>query len=108
MATIVEYSTHKRAINAYPRKIISPPFPSRCCPSSTEPVGKVQEEQGWPFVYYRCKVCGFTVRHFASREEVLEEIRSQRKAEQAIPKPNALSAVYERATKSRCLSVGIR
>lgn len=37
MATIVEYSTHKRAINAYPTKIVSPSSPSRCCPSSTSP-----------------------------------------------------------------------
>jgi hypothetical protein len=43
-------------------------------------VGEVQEEQGWPFVYRRCAICGFTVRRFASRTEVLEEIRSWKKA----------------------------
>ena len=36
MATIVEYSPHKRAINAYPTKIVSPTSPGPCCLSSTE------------------------------------------------------------------------
>src|SRR3990172_475777 len=65
MATIVEYSARERAINAYPRRIISPPVPSRCCSSSTVQVGEIQNVHGWPFVYQRCAACGFTVRRFA-------------------------------------------
>ncbi len=72
MATIVEYSGHKQAINAYPRKIVSPSVPSDCCSSSTLQVGEIQEPHGWPFVYLRCGVCGYTVRRFASHEELLE------------------------------------
>lgn len=83
MATIVEYSSSKRAVNAYPRKIVSPLSPTRCCPSSTELVGEPQEERGWPFVYQRCAVCGFTVRRFASREEVLEGMRIWKKTGKA-------------------------
>ena len=89
MATIVEYTSQKRTLNAYPRRIISSPFPSRCCPSATAQVGEVQEEQGWPFVYRRCAVCGFTVRRFASRTELLEEMRDWKKAGNALATPGA-------------------
>ena len=89
MATVVEYSAHKRAINAYPTKIVSPTSPGTCCPSSAEQVGDGHEDHGWPFVYRRCAVCGFTVRRFASREEVLEGMRIWKKQGQAIPTPDA-------------------
>ncbi|MFQ5846269.1 MAG: hypothetical protein ACE5IQ_01205 [Candidatus Methylomirabilales bacterium] len=84
MATIVEYSAQRKAVNAYPAKIISPPSPSRCCSSSTRRVGGVQDGHGWPFVYQRCTVCGFTVRRFAPHEELLETRQTWRKAGQAI------------------------
>ena len=74
MATIVEYSTDK-PINTYPAKIVSPPFPSQCCRSSSEQLGEIQEENGWPFMYQHCAVCGYTVRRFAPRDELLETIR---------------------------------
>lgn len=89
VATIVEYSTHKQAVNAYPAKIVSPPSPSRCCPSSMGQVGKVQEENGWPYVYHRCAVCGFTVRRLAPRDELLETIRTWRKMGRKASKPDA-------------------
>ena len=78
MATIVEYSTDKHSINTYPAKIVSPPFPSACCGSFSEQLGEIQEENGWPFVYQHCVVCGYTIRRFAPRDELLETIRSWR------------------------------
>lgn len=78
MATIVEYSSRKQAVNAYPAKIVSPPAPRECCSTSTAQVGEIQEQHGWPFVYLRCGVCGYTVRHFAPREGLLETRRSWR------------------------------
>lgn len=78
MATIVEYSSHKQAVNAYPAKIVSPPAPRECCSTSTVPVGEIQEQHGWPFVYLRCEVCGYTVRYFAPHEGLLETRRSWR------------------------------
>ena len=84
VATIVEYSRQKKAINAYPTKIVSPPVPSQCCGSHIVRVGEVQDERGWPFVYRRCAVCGFTVRHLAPREELFETIRTWRNPESAI------------------------
>ena len=74
MPTIVEYSADKRVVKAYPCRIVSAPFPSRCCTSATVQLGEVQEERGWPFVYHRCAVCGFTVRRFASRAGVLRTV----------------------------------
>lgn len=87
MATIVEYSGHKRAINAYPTKIVSPLVPSKCCSSSSIQLGEMQEPHGWPFVYLRCGVCGYTVRRFAPHEGLLEARRTWRG--EAIPKPDA-------------------
>ncbi len=78
MGTIVEYSTDKRSINAYPVRIISPPFPSQCCEFFSEQLGEIQEENGWPFVYQHCVLCGYTIRRFAPRDELLETVRSWR------------------------------
>jgi hypothetical protein len=64
VGTIVEYNPHKRSVNAYPRWIISPPFPSLCCTLGMEQIGKQMEEDGWPFFHKRCPVCGYTLRHF--------------------------------------------
>lgn len=64
MASIVEYTSHKRPLNAYPERIISPPSPSLCCQTQMERVGTQEEENGWPFFYKRCRDCGYTVRHF--------------------------------------------
>lgn len=89
MATIVEYSKQKKAINAYPARIVSPPVPSQCCGSHTVWVGEVQDERGWPFVYQRCAACGFTVRRFAPQEEMLEARRIWRNGGQAIHTPDA-------------------
>jgi hypothetical protein len=81
VATIVEYSAEKNPLNAYPTRIISPPVPSQCCGAHTVRVGEIQDDRGWPFVYQRCAVCGFTVRRLAPREELLEAIRTWRYAE---------------------------
>ncbi|MEK6661300.1 MAG: hypothetical protein AABY63_05390 [candidate division NC10 bacterium] len=64
MASIVEYDERKSAINAYPGRIVSPPQPNDCCPSGMEQVGDVEEDGNWLYVYKRCRVCGYTVRHF--------------------------------------------
>ncbi len=64
MPTIVEYSAVKRPLNAYPTCIISPPFPSPCCQTHMEQIGAQEEDQGWPFFYTRCRLCGYTVRQF--------------------------------------------
>lgn len=79
VATIIEYSAHKQAVNAYPARIVSPPSPSGCCASSMEQVGKIRDENGWPFVYHRCGICGYAVRRLAPRNELLETRRTWRR-----------------------------
>ena len=64
MATIVEYSAEKQPYNAYPKRIISPPSPGPCCFTHMERVGETEQEKGFPYYYRRCRVCGFTVKHF--------------------------------------------
>lgn len=89
VGTIVEYSAHKQAVNGYPAKIVSPPSPSGCCTSSMDQVGTIRDENGWPFIYQRCGVCGFTVRRLAPRIELLETMRTWRRAGQGKAKRGA-------------------
>ena len=67
-ATIVEYSDRKQAVNRYPDQIVSPSAPSPCCWIGMEPVGGEQRDREWPFLYMRCRECGYTVRRFNSRD----------------------------------------
>ena len=68
MATIVEYTDEKKPANSYPKRIVSPVAPGLCCYSKMEQIGSEQREEGWTFVYKRCKKCGFTVRHVVARD----------------------------------------
>ena len=68
MATIVEYTDKKKPTNAFPKWIISPLGPGICCYSEMEQIGGEQREEGWSFIYKRCKKCGFTVRHVIARD----------------------------------------
>jgi len=62
--TIITYSSSKRPVNDYPERIISPPRPGICCLTHMERIGDLEEEDGVPFAYKRCRSCGFTVRWF--------------------------------------------
>jgi hypothetical protein len=62
---IIVYSRELKAQNLYPRRIISPPAPNKCCPGRMEILGRPRlDEQGRRFTYKRCRVCGFALRHF--------------------------------------------
>ena len=62
---IIVYSRDLKAQNLYPRRIISPPAPNKCCPGRMEVLGRPRlDEQSRRFSYKRCKVCGFALRHF--------------------------------------------
>jgi hypothetical protein len=62
---IIVYSRELKAQNLYPRRIISPPTPNKCCPGRMEVLGRPRlDEQSRRFSYKRCKVCGFALRHF--------------------------------------------
>lgn len=71
MATIIEYTDQKRAANNYPKRIVSPSSPGPCCYSKMEQIGVEQHEEGWSFIYKRCRKCGFAVRHVTARNPQL-------------------------------------
>ncbi len=39
MTSIIEYRTDLAPVNAYPRRIVSPPTPSACCLARMVPLG---------------------------------------------------------------------
>jgi hypothetical protein len=65
MKNIIVYTRALKAQNLYPRRIISPPAPNKCCAARMEVLGRPRvDEHGRKFCYKRCKVCGFALRHF--------------------------------------------
>ncbi len=65
MKNIIVYTRHVRPQNLYPKRIISPPAPNKCCASRMEVLGRPRvDPQGRRFCYKRCRVCGFALRYF--------------------------------------------
>lgn len=64
MQNIIEYRDDRASINEYPRRIVSPTAPSRCCLDHMQRVGRPAIDASWRFYYKRCSVCGYTVRCF--------------------------------------------
>jgi hypothetical protein len=65
MKSIIVYTRDVKPQNLYPKRIISPPAPNKCCPGRMEVLGRPRmDEQGRRFCYKRCKVCGFALRYF--------------------------------------------
>jgi hypothetical protein len=85
--SIIVYSRELKAQNLYPRRIISPPAPNKCCPARMEVLGRPRlDEQGRRFSYKRCKVCGFALRHFLDPVgTVLTPASADPKARKALP-----------------------
>lgn len=65
-ATIVEYTDEKPPMNMYPNQIVSPTQGKVCCARNMEQIGGVRREEKRSYFYRRCRICGFTVRHFLS------------------------------------------
>ncbi len=62
---IIEYSTEEAPKNDYPRRIVSPPRPARCCTDKNRiSVGSVREVEGFKFCYKVCQECGHAVKYF--------------------------------------------
>lgn len=62
---IIRYSTSEKPRNEYPRRIVSPPNPGRCCVDENRViVGTVREVDGFKYCYKICEVCGHAVRFF--------------------------------------------
>jgi hypothetical protein len=64
MQNIIEYRDDLAPSNDYPRRIVSPSAPSRCCFDHMARIGRPAIDFNWRFFYKRCTVCGYTVRCF--------------------------------------------
>jgi hypothetical protein len=84
---IIVYSRDLKAQNLYPKRIISPPSPNKCCPGRMEVLGRPRlDEQGRRFSYKRCKVCGFALRYFLDPVgTVLTPVTHDPKARKPLP-----------------------
>jgi hypothetical protein len=87
MKSIIVYSRELKPRNLYPKRIISPPAPNKCCPARMEVIGRPRlDEHGRRFNYKRCKVCGFALRHFLDPVgTVLTPAPNDPKARKALP-----------------------
>lgn len=75
---IIVYTTKDKPKNNYPKKIISPPMPSKCCSDANrEVVGKEREVEGFKFCYKICKKCGHAVKFFFPATETTSEAVQQ-------------------------------
>jgi hypothetical protein len=106
---IIVYSRELKAQNLYPRRIVSPPAPNKCCPGRMEVLGRPRlDEQSRRFSYKRCKVCGFALRHFLDPVgTVLPPPSADSKVRKSLPSKDnrPVSAV---ATPSRAPQVAVR
>ncbi len=62
---IIRYSEEEPPRNDYPKRIISPPRPSKCCnDQNRETVGSTREVDGFKFCYKVCQKCGHAVKYY--------------------------------------------
>lgn len=81
---IISYSTEEKPRNDYPKKIVSPPYPSPCCTDDNRiVVGNVREVEGFKFCYKICEECGHAVKYYfpavESTSQAVKEYRSWKK-----------------------------
>ena len=75
---IFVYTTKEKPKNNYPRKIVSPPEPSKCCTEENRfIVGSQREVDGFKFCYKICKKCGHAVKFFFPATETTSEAVTQ-------------------------------
>jgi hypothetical protein len=77
---IIKYTTDEKPRNDYPKKIVSPVKPSKCCSDDTrEMVGSIREVDGFKFCYKICTKCGHAVKFYypaaASTSQAVKEYR---------------------------------
>jgi len=68
--TIIRYSTDQKPQNNFPKEIVSPPFPSKCCTEKNREIQGLPEEiEGFNFHYKVCSECGHAVKFFSPANE---------------------------------------
>jgi hypothetical protein len=62
---IIRYTDDEKPRNDYPRRIVSPVRPSKCCSEESRVmVGTMREVDGFKFCYKICEDCGHAVRFY--------------------------------------------
>ena len=62
---IIRYTDDEKPRNDYPKKIVSPTRPSKCCnDDNREIVGNMREVEGFKFCYKICQKCGHAVKYY--------------------------------------------
>lgn len=62
---IIRYSDEEKPRNEYPKRIVSPTRPSKCCKDENrEVVGTSRQVDGFKFCYKICVKCGHAVKYF--------------------------------------------
>ncbi len=62
---IIRYTDEEKPRNEYPKKIVSPPLPSKCCTDENRVmVGSMREIDGFKFCYKICAKCGHAVKFY--------------------------------------------
>ena len=77
---IIKYTDDQPAKNDYPKKIVSPVGPSKCCSDiSREIVGTMREIDGFKFCYKICAKCGHAVKfYFPAVDSTSEAVKEYR------------------------------
>ena len=78
---IIRYTDGEKPRNDYPRRIVSPTTPSKCCSEENrELVGNVREVDGFKFCYKVCVECGYALRFFyPAAESTSEAVKDYRR-----------------------------
>ncbi len=81
---IILYSDSEAPKNDYPRKIVSPPRPAKCCTDANRiSVGSMREVEGFKFCYKICEECGHAVKYFfpatESTSDAVKQYRSMQR-----------------------------
>jgi hypothetical protein len=77
---IIRYTDQEKPRNDYPKRIISPPKPSKCCKEENRDiVGTIREVDGFKFAYKLCRKCGYALRfYYPAVEGTKSEVREYR------------------------------
>ncbi len=84
MKNIIKYADDEEPKNEYPKRIVSPSKPSKCCSDNNrEMVGNTKEIEGFKFCYKICEECGHAVKYFfpatESTSDAVKQYRSMQK-----------------------------
>ena len=65
MKNIIKYTDDEEPKNEWPKRIVSPSKPSKCCnDNNREMVGSTKEIEGFKFCYKICAKCGHAVKFY--------------------------------------------